>query len=354
MSHTYLMTLTPLGDFFFGGEHTLGADDERNEPSRYHAVSRLMPSQSVLIGALRKTMLIEAGHLTLHKRGEWVDSRGKKAGNNTNYDAAKTLVGNRPFSYTQPNDLGTIAFLSPLYLRKGDIYYTPMPFDNEFEPKTNNRAVVRMDDQEIPAMVFEGYDPKKGLPDKLWGTDGSYVDRDEFFQSVSTVGIKKSLDGKTEEKAFYLKDSYKLQSGIVFVFELHTTVPLPFEKTRIELGADRSAFILEAQSTDISPDIQKRFESIIEPKTLPRVVAHSEVILSATAAQKCTYIVGQRSRQRMIVSGKRGAFKKGDPFFRYERGSVFYTQNIEELTADLDPNNLSTFGINQIITTQGA
>jgi len=119
MSYKYLITLKPLEPFFFGGEYTFGADDSRKESSRYSAISTKLPQQTAILGILRKAILIQNGNLTMHKKGEWVDSKSKDT-DDKNYKDAKELVGTDSFSYHKKIYLGTIKSISPLFIREND------------------------------------------------------------------------------------------------------------------------------------------------------------------------------------------------------------------------------------------
>ncbi|WP_456389966.1 hypothetical protein [Hydrogenimonas sp.] len=69
-------------------------------------------------------------------------------------------------------------------------------------------------------------------------------------------------------------------------------------------------------------------------------------------------IVGRRVRQKQILSDGRykGSFRKSEPFFRYEPGTVLYTEHPEELEKLIALPALQKSGINHFIktTTQGA
>ena len=353
MSHTYLLTLTPMSDFFFGGDYTFGADEERGEISRYRAVSRRFPSQSAVIGALRRALLIEAGCMTLHKKGEWVDSRGRGT-DDPNYREAVRLAGTRPFSYTGDNDLGIFEELSPLFLYDGERFYTPDAPDRDFTPRLMDETVDLSPMHAGRGLFFEGYQAKEGLPEKLVDTEGDTHDYDRFFKKLSTVGIKKGRGGQTEEKAFFLKESWRLKKGS-FALTVRTAEALPFKATQVFLGADRSMFLLRAEPCDAAPDFSRAFE----PKPVARFVTLSETILSPEAARLCLAIVGRRVRQKQILSDGRykERFRKSDPFYRYEPGTVLYTENPDALRELVALPELQKVGVNHFIEktpTQGA
>ena len=348
--HRYLITLTPLAPFFFGAEETFGEGEE----SRYRAVSTRFPAQSALIGMLRRTMLIAAGHMTLHKKGEWIDSLYKKKGKTTddpNYLAAVKLAGKGAFRYDRPSDLGIIRTISPLMILAENHWHIPAPLDAEISPKreTNVRLYRPGPNPPGATILFEGYDPKTGLPDRLLRDDGESIAYDELYEKMSTVGIKKSRTGQTEEDAFFLKESYAFKNGATFACILETTEALPEKMTecRVELGADRSPFLLKAEPFT-GNDPLETFKNQIDVKSLPRVVALSELLIDEEAAGLCEMIVGRRVRRRQIVRERKRRYgiAKSEAFYRYEPGTVLYTSQPDKLKEILKKEYLDKAGIN--------
>jgi CRISPR-associated protein Cmr3 len=352
--YRYLITLKPIGDFFFGGEHTFGADDERQEAQRYRAISRRFPSQSALVGMLRKTLLIEGGCMTLHKRGEWVDSlkKEKRGGRDTeNYRKAIHLAGKGGFSYTGNNDLGIIRSLSPVMIRHRECFMIPSPLDTGIEPY-EGEANVMTGGKPLKPILFKDFHPKEGLQENLFDDRGENHAFDDIFRTIESVGIKKGREGQTEENAFFMKESYKFHSSdTVFTFILETKEALPFQRAQVEIGADRSTFILEAKAYEHDP--LRAIGDKIPRKSLSRIVALSEAFLPAEAVPLCRLILGQRVRQRQIVESKNG-FKKGKPFFRYEPGAVFYSDEPEALAKLMRDHTATEAGVNHIIEKKGA
>ena len=349
----YRITLKPLAPFFFGAEETFG----EGEASRYRAVSTRFPAQSALIGMLRRAMLIAAGHMTLHKKGEWVDSRRRQTDkDDPNYLKAVKLAGKGAFRYDQPSDLGIIRHLSPVMIFAENRWHIPAPIDAKISPKQEESVrLYRPGPNSIrPTILFDGYDPKAGLPDALLRDDGEAIAYDELYKKVSTVGIKKSRTGQTEEDAFFLKESYAFKKGAAFACLLETSEALPEKmmECRVDLGADRSPFLLTAKPFTGNDPIET-FENQIDAKRLPRLVALSELIVDEEAAGLCEMIVGQRVRRRQIVRDKKKRYgiAKSAPFYRYEPGTVLYTSRPDELAEKLSKPHLQKAGIN-IFTTK--
>jgi CRISPR-associated protein Cmr3 len=243
MSEKYLITLKPLEPFFFGGEYTFGADDSRNESSRYSAVSTHFPQQTAILGMLRKTMLIQNGYLTMHRKGEWVDSNG--AGKfSQNYEDAKNLVGTDSFSYEKKVDLGIIESISPLFIKDNDEYFIANAKDDAFEIKEIEGSISLGKGQQ-KAFVFESYDSKNSNHFEYISNNQNYKNYSDFFNEVESVGIKKTTSGKAEEDAFFRKKSYIPKDNALFAFIATFSKPLEWDSDNalVSLGADQSSFM---------------------------------------------------------------------------------------------------------------
>ena len=135
----YLITLTPLEPFLFGGDTTFGKHGDKEKGS-YIVKSMLFPQQSAVLGMLRKEMMNQAGYLTRKRKGEWVDKGEAK-------EDAQKLVGVEKFDITKSTkqDFKSIKNISPIFLqKKGKRYIKKVDIDS-FTYKDG---------------VLEGYDPK--------------------------------------------------------------------------------------------------------------------------------------------------------------------------------------------------
>ena len=347
MSKKYLITLKPLEPFFFGGEYTFGGDDSRNEESRYSAVSTFFPQQSALLGMLRKTILIQEGCLTLHRRGEWVDaSRSNKA---------SLIAGKGQFSYEGDYDIGKINSLSPLFVAQNGHFYIIDAKDSTFTPKISSGSRMLLGNGEQPNIVFEGYNPKKYSNDDFIAHDGSAAKTlNDFYKEVSTVGIKKSRSGESEEDAFFQKTSYILQDNAGFVCIVNLDEEINLGQTLVTLGADQSSFMMDIKPFD--KDFDELFSTVFSPKCLDRVVLTAETLVSTEASEHALFILGERKSYRYLKAEKNSSSKgnKSKRYFLLSRGSVIYTNNMAALSSHLSQSNLQRVGINHFIAVKGA
>lgn len=349
MKYSYLITLKPLEPFFFGGEFTFGADESRKESSRYSATSTEFPQQTALLGMLRKTMLIQNEHLTMHKKGEWVDSSGKDTQSN-NYDAAKALVGTDSFSYEKAIDLGIIDSLSPIFIKdKENEFFIANAKDKNFEIK-EIEGVTFTGNGQHKAFVFEGYDAKESHHKEYISTSNTLKDFSDFFKELETVGIKKAQGGESEEDAFFRKKSYFPIHGETFAFIATFSQEIEWEKqSLVSLGADKSSFMLSIEKYE--NDFENLFKGVHEAKKTSRIVLASPTLLTQEAYILCSFILGERKPYRQLVDAKNG--KKSKRYYLLEKGSVLYTEELEKLEKMLNQEHLQAIGINHYFTIKG-
>ncbi|CAA6807746.1 MAG: CRISPR-associated RAMP Cmr3 [uncultured Sulfurovum sp.] len=349
MKYSYLITLKPLEPFFFGGEFTFGADESRQETSRYSATSTEFPQQTALLGMLRKTLLIQNGHLTMHKKGEWVDSTGRGT-QSKNYDNAKALVGTDAFSYEKAIDLGIIDSLSPLFIKdKSNNFFIANAKDRDFEIK-EIEGKVSIGNGQHKAFVFEGYDAKESNHKGYISTSKDLKDFSDFFKEVETVGIKKSQSGESEEDAFFRKKSHVPKDGESFAFIATFSQEIEWEKqSLVSLGADQSSFILKIEAYD--HEFKTVFNGVHEAKKSSRIVLASQTLLSQEAYALCFFVLGERKPYRQLVNAKKGT--KSKRYYLLEKGSVLYTEELEKLEKMLNQKHLRAIGINHYFTIKG-
>jgi CRISPR-associated protein Cmr3 len=349
--YKYLITLKPLEPFFFGGEYTFGADDTRKETSRYSAKSTEFPQQTAILGMLRKTLLIQNGNLTMHRKGEWVDS-GKKGGHNPNYEEAKALVGVKPFSYEKNIDLGIIKAFSPLFIKEGEHFYFPNAKDDGLELKELIGANISFGNGAKKAYGFENYDAKNHKSFAYTSLAEEKKNYSDFFKELESVGIKKSTDRETNEDGFFRKKSFYPKNSASFAFVATFSKEMEWLKESIvTLGADQSSFKLDIEFIKEEDDVSKRVEDAYEAKNFSRIVLSSETLLTKDAYALCSFILGERKSNRQLVNSRNG--KKSKRYYLLEKGSVLYTEDIEKLEELLKQEHLQNIGINHYVTIKG-
>jgi len=344
----YLATLKPMEPFFFGGEYTFGKDDSRKDGSRYSASSTYFLQQTALLGMIRKTLLVQNGNLTIHQKGEWVDSRGGKNGNDKNYFDSITLAGKGAFSYENSSDLGVIKDISPVFISKENEHYIVNAKDSDYEPLLLGDSKM-LTSKEQDTFLLKGFKAKEYKEDELISTSKDILSFDEIFKEVQTVGIKKAKDGESNDDSFFQKTSYMLKNNAHFSFYFEVKDELHWENAYVSLGADQSSFILE-----IKPAIdtfETLFEHTLSSKKISRAILTSETLLSQEAYEMCRFVFASRKTYRQLNS-KNG--QKSKRYYLLERGSVLYTDELNALAAALSQPHLQQVGINKFIAIKGA
>jgi CRISPR type III-B/RAMP module-associated protein Cmr3 len=297
---------------------------------------------------LRKTMLIQNGHLTMHKKGEWVDSRGKGT-QDTNYESAKKLVGTEVFSYERTVDLGGIESVSPLFIQTKEKSYVANSKDDGIKLK-GLTGTVSLGKGTQKAFVFENFNEKTHNNYEFISKDKTKKNYTDFFKEVERVGIKKAKGGETENDAFFRKKGYYPRDGESFAFIVTVSNPLDWKKESIvTLGADQSSFRLIIEET--ADDFNAMFKNCYEAQTMSRVVLASETLLSQEAYEVSSFVFGSRQPYRQLIEAKDG--KKSKRYYLLQRGSVLYTEQLDVLKKELDQAHLQTIGINHYFTIKG-
>lgn len=137
MNRHYLITLTPMDWFFFGGERTL--DDGKS--ADYISHSNKFPQQSALLGMIRYQLLKQHNLLS-----QFPYTENKP----TEKEIMKTLIGEQSFRMTERKakslGLGVIKQISPLMLIecKDDTssrsIYFPLPLDDGYKVSFNETS----------------------------------------------------------------------------------------------------------------------------------------------------------------------------------------------------------------------
>jgi len=350
MSYRYLVTLKPLEPFFFGGEFTFGADDTRkNEISRYSATSTQFPQQTAILGMLRKLLLIENSCLTMHNRGEWIDTIGKHNGKSKNYEKAVSLVGNEGFSYEKDINLGVIESISPIFISSNSQYFCADAKDRDFVKK-EIEGNFSFGKGAKKAFIFDGFDAKNSSTHEFVSKQKELKNYSDFFENVESVGIKKSKDKESNEDAYFRKLSYypKKNSNASFCFIIELNVSLENKTRIVTLGADQSSFAFEIE--DFSKSYDELFSDIHTPKEYERIVLNSQTLLTQEAYNLCSFILGERKSYRQL---KNRHGQKSKRYYLLESGSVLFSDNIEKLEQELKQEHLQKIGINKYKKIEG-
>jgi CRISPR-associated protein Cmr3 len=328
---TVKIILEPLEPFFFGGEHTFGKLGD-GENGSYIAQSERFPTQTALLGMLRKEMLLQAGLLTRKIRGEWVDKPRR--------DEAIALVGiGKPDLATgKVPDLGKIERIGPVHLVKEKTPWLPKVHTYDLELHISENT---------PPLLKE-YNPKyHDLFDWLFPLpQGDPVKLENVFETVESVGNQK----KGDDDAFFKKRAYRLTEGFAFAFD--ATLDFDLEPSIVSLGADGSRFKMR-----VEPDPEP-----LRVSTAPdTIVLLSDTLFERPLDELCAFAITEERRVKSLTGKKsvreeirtqkpeRYRFHKSHTAYFYRQGTVVYRPN--EAFDRAIQSDLQTIGYN-ITTTK--
>ncbi|MDD6079746.1 MAG: type III-B CRISPR module-associated Cmr3 family protein [bacterium] len=339
--YSYLVRLTPLAPYFFGGENTFDEGAKAN----YLARSNQMPSQATLLGVMRYVVLRQRGLLGLK-----------------NQAACEKVIGPSSFSFDQSAepegreaDYGIIARLSPLFLRdnkEGD-YFTAMPLDDsmDFGMEAGRSYLSGKVLDAIPCakdLNVKTYDhylhfvnpDRERLADRLKERHPDEPVLQMVFHEEEQIGITKNKKERhgTDEDAFFKQILVTLHTDLSFAFVVETYEPIQTETDMVFMGANRSMFKMEISQPDSLPDFfaadeRNYFARLARPD---RYLLLSDAYLQPELWQKARFVWGQAVAYRAIKSQVRNGLswkkpKKSALYRLQARGSVLRGAHLDEL-----------------------
>lgn len=352
---TYLVDLTPIGNYFFGSENTFSSTDKATidtSITNYLVRSRMYPQQTTLLGLMRYVLLIKEGKL------------------NKPVEEKNALIGSKSFQGADvgsPEKWGIINSISPLFLKNGDHNYKIAGQDYQFyKDKNDQENLVVLNSLNEPNNTFSfnenahraftNYDPKH-YAELLWkaDTEEECLRPDDIFVESFQVGIKKSFTVKSDNDAFYKQFFFRLTAGFSFAFYLNIDGDIKdaLKAVVVPSGADQSLFRVTF----------KEEESIFnEPETPEgpvKITLLSDAFLTSDVLDTCELAISGNVDFRYIktntgtkryynISKSNEDMQKSAKLNLVERGSVFYFDDpsafIEALTAPVAYRNI---GFNQ-------
>lgn len=325
----YLIKLTPLEPYFFGGEQNFAYGQvSRDVKQSYFIKSLNTPSQTTLLGALRYAVLaVENALITDYKSAEQKET-------------ANRLVGEKSFSFSEKRNYGAIDSISPLFIIDGDDYYVPTPMNHKASESCyaplNIGACGKVRMSSGNGLYAEDYSAKEGCGGGWTKLDGSLeiLNDEEIFSSIVKVGINAHrTDGKLDNKESYFKKEYKnLEKGSFAFFA--KTEPSVGDKLcdgiTVFLGQNKSAFKLcaEKRSNDLFDKIASAFSG---KSNISFCYAAGDCYIENTPADM---FIAQSQLFRHLTTNSDSRFyyriNKSENLYRLiKAGAVFYTESDE-------------------------
>ncbi len=315
----YLITLTPLAPFFFGGNKTFGTLGDK-EKSNYLVKSRLFPQQTALLGMIRKEMLVQAGFLTKRVRGEGIDSHLKLK--------AKELVGETKFIFNQEQSFGELKSLGAVFLMQGEKRYIKK---------------VDIDSYQYSNGLLLNYNPKQDIYDNFTSTDNQKkLQVSDIFEEVAQIGIKK-MGG---DDAYFKKSSYKLKDKFKFAFFIESDFEL--QNSKVSLGADGSIFKME---------VEQREDDLTYQDKNNYLTLLSDSYIDVNLKDSCEFAITSEITFRYLENkfnnnGNQIFHKSTKSYNFYEKGSIFINPT-QELIEALNNKTIQKIGYNKFSYNQG-
>lgn len=359
MSKKYLIRLKPVDTFFFSTESKYRKKDKGYEAD-YFQQSAYFPQQTTLLGMLRYYLLLINGQIPI-----------------TDDSIAKGLIGEKSFDISDVNpDFKTIKNISDVFILDIDNNkYIKNPKDIilkgnkpvRLEPEKLN---IKTNFTSGDFIYFPEYKEKEGLSDFLYHSDEKILPFDfdknytgnkgnipnGIFIKHEKIGITKGKSGKTPDNAFYKQITYKLMDeysfGIVAEFsdefDVKNTKNFPF----VPMGAEKSMFHISFEAINLIKDIKFTANDNL------KLILLSDTYIDEPERDDFQFAISNsktfRFLQTEVVKGnkyyssnplenKEKTIKRSGKYNLYERGSVFYFKDEQQMNAFIEKINIDNF-----------
>lgn len=361
MSKRYLVKLTPTGKFFFGGDMRFGIGKEE-EFSSYIIESSTMPQQTSLLGMVRFLLLSNDTGLFDKNNNEII---GKKA-------EVEKMIGSTSFRVQKDkkmNLFGKIKSIGPCFIYDNEKRYYRAPMDKVFSsvewPENPTQAYVNGKPVKLPDLKIwngekeEFYTGKDYLPSYFVAMNIPHVNvgdsdvyissgkcvlkgnccysEDELFTKDTRIGIDKNYEGKSETNAFYKQISYRLKEGFCFAFEVEVDDDVDLSKELykgqlVNLGADASSFVFDAEKMELSENENKEGLSVVllsDAYISKEDMKGKNIRFSINRIRPFRFLKteNQTDASYYRINGKVNAASRSERYELYQAGSVFYFEN---------------------------
>jgi len=364
----YLMTLTPMGSYFFGGERTFSVGKEdKNELASYIVESNLFPQQTSLLGMLRFWLL---------RNSALFDIASNKIKNEATTQEIKDLIGENGFCAVNARDFGKIKKVGFCFLQnelngKWEIILpTPLDYLLEVDFSKPKEAFYNGKTKKLPDIKIKGekgdfkpYTAKDGLIRRYISPNGKVVYKEsDIFKTDRRIGINRDIvTGTVEDNDFYKQVYYRLVEGFRFAFFAEfNDYALPADGQIVELGGDSSKFVLNYEKVN-SDEITFKDDAITNVTTgISKVILLSDTLLDNETVNKTTvFSITEHLPLRFLqfetkadtTFSRTSKDDKSGRFSLFKRGSIFYFDN-EEAQKEFKNNAKSvifdTIGYNKL------
>lgn len=336
----YLVRLTPIDAYFFGGEVTFGDNKNQN----YLVKSNYLPQQSALLGLMRYEILSQNDMLY----GE---------GKNVDKNKVEKLIGAKGFDPTQPAaSYGIIKKISPVFIEKQEVFYTRMPLDADITVSLKNELKVYYNGIAKPLPTLEGYDYKAYNNYCYWCSNNisNKINESDIFIETERIGIQKN---KTDD-AFFKQTLIRLKEGFNFAFTIDIEGVLEAKSAIVPLGGNQSRFKIEITECNKENNLNNfDFCEYFKPLANDnRILLLGDAIIPDATRDKIDFIWGNCIENRYIVRAVSEDHSWSKPnktealYHLQSRGSVIYhKKDIDAIKEAIRIKSYQTIGLNIFI-----
>lgn len=327
----YLIRLKPIGSFFFGNERGFGFVENKNE--HYIVKSNYIPQQSSILGMMRKELLVRKGLL----KSDW-DYSGKER-------EIHELIGEKGFNISSDEQsFGAIKSISPIFLMEGSKAYITTPFDhmndgvNLYHPFELGETIKSCCGY---IKALKHYSAKRGIFDGWMDVESDEViSSDEIYTTDERIGIQKNQKGGTDEQAYFkmVYKRFEKDYEFSFYFDLDDRFDVNLENNIVFVGAKNSAFYMKAEK------VEQGFSALAKGiKTRDRLILMSDTLVDEEILNRVNFSISDTVDYRNMAprsSSEPIKYSKNQKIqYKYnlwKRGSVVFSDNIEELARMID------------------
>lgn len=339
-ANTYLVKLTPLGTFFFGGEQGTTAD--------YYLKGNYFPQQTALLGLIRHQLLLQNNLL--------LDNSIKDK------DTAKALIGESSFQYNNSTQtFGVIRSISECCIGN-----TVLNNNNEFctclyhpIPPVFTKIIASAADH----WLFPEYDPKSYYPQEFGLLKTSKVcnptfNNEEIFVESERPGIDKNYNGKPRNDAYYKQVWLAMKRGFCFAFYLtldgtnFRNEPI-FRDSIVTFGKESMPFIMEVTGgekipdTGVKPNQDKNALYLTSDAYVEQDLGHMAEIAAIDTVPFRNFINNVEQHRAAYFNRKPSEVLGSRRLQLYKRGSFFYAKDIKAIADKIaDQKQFTKIGYN--------
>lgn len=333
MNKTYLITLTPMGKFFFGGDMTFTVNGKETDYTSYIIRSTKFPQQTSLLGMLR-FLILRNDTSAFNALSQSITDR----------DKARELIGAKSFEASGgKGSFGVIDSISPCFVQEkngngwDDLALIPKGTLYKVDFSAPSKAVINGMVVDVPQT---DYNPKDYCETSYRNTrNDAVIEESKIFAEDICNGINRDIQtGKTDDNALFKQVSYRLNEDYRFAF--YADVDLDsfsdYNGQIVSVGADNSQFVIGISECKCVND--EKSEGNVVTLLSPAYITKEDLASVRFAITETTSFKCMKTETDSIKSyNKRNQlYGYSNKLSLYATGSVFFFKTESEASAFAD------------------